>query len=243
MLSRMNTMRAKSLIPSARINRVPERNVMATPHPILASFTPGDLVFDIGANRGNMAEELAMAGARVICVEPQPNLAQSIRNRFMDRPQITVVEKGLGALRGSLKMSISSEADILSTFAEHWKAGRFKHVTWDRHIEVPVTTLDDLVAEFGTPRYCKIDVEGYEREVIKGLSCKIGIISFEFTAEYIEHSMEVIEMLIRLGYRQFNVAAGDNPDFHWLEWVPYYELVRALLLSPSPDLWGDIYAR
>jgi hypothetical protein len=78
---------------------------------------------------------------------------------------------------------------------------------------------------------------------VKGLSSKIGIIAFEFTSEYIEHSMEVIEMLIRLGYRHFNASVGDQPEFEWGEWVPYYEIVKALMLSTSPDLWGDIYAR
>lgn len=218
-------------------------NGMTTPNSIIKAISQGDLVFDVGANRGNIAQEFALAGARVVCIEPQPKLAAHIRQRFADNPNITVVDKGLGAIRGCSSMSISSETDILSTFAEHWKAGRFKQMVWDQKIEVQITTLDDLVAEFGIPRYCKIDVEGYEREVIKALSTKIGIISFEFTAEYLEHSMEVVEMLIRLGYRQFNVTVGDHPEFQWAEWVPYYELIRALMLSTSQDLWGDIYAR
>jgi FkbM family methyltransferase len=190
-----------------------------------------------------MAQWLVNAGARVVCVEPQPNLAATIRQRFVANHNVTVVEKGLGAIRGRSRMSVSSEADIISTFAEHWKVGRFKDMVWDQQIDVEISTLDDLIAEFGTPRYCKIDVEGFERDVVKGLSSRIGIISFEFTAEYLEHSMEVIEMLIRLGYRQFNVSVGEQPEFQWAEWVPYYEIVRALMLSPSPDLWGDIYAR
>ena len=216
---------------------------MTTPHFIINEISPGDLVFDVGANRGNMAQEFVHAGARVICIEPQPNLAAGIRHRFANNPHVTTVEKGLGAIRGRSNMSISSEADILSTFAEHWKVGRFKHMVWDQQIEVPITTLDDLISEFGTPRYCKIDVEGFERDVVKGLSSKIGTISFEYTSEYIEHSMEVVEMLIRLGYRHFNVTVGDGPELQWAEWVPYYEIVRVLMLSTSPDLWGDIYAR
>lgn len=217
--------------------------IMATQHSILNIISPGDLVFDVGANRGSIAQEFARAGARVVCIEPQPNLAAAIRDRFSMNPHVTVVEKGVGAIRGRSSMSISSETDILSTFAEHWKVGRFKNMVWDQQIEVPITTLDDLVSEFGTPRYCKIDVEGFERDVVRGLSSKIGVISFEFTSEYIEHSMEVIEMLIRLGYRHFNVSVGDQPEFQWPDWVPYYEIVKALFLSTSPDLWGDIYAR
>lgn len=216
---------------------------MATQHSILNSIAPGDLVFDVGANRGAIAKDFLRVGARVVCIEPQPQLAEALRQCFASYQHVAVVEKGLGAIRGSSIMSISSETDILSTFAEHWKVGRFKNMVWDQRIEVPTTTLDDLVSEFGTPKYCKIDVEGFEREVVRGLSSKVGVISFEFTSEYIEHSMEVIEMLIRLGYRQFNVSVGDQPEFQWPEWVPYYEVVRALMLSQSPDLWGDIYAR
>ncbi len=216
---------------------------MSTPHPIVNAISPGDLVFDIGANRGNMAQRFLHVGARVICIEPQPNLAAEIRQRFVNNSQVTVIEKGLGAIRGCSSMSISSETDILSTFADHWKVGRFKNMVWDQQLEVQITTLDDLIAEFGIPRYCKIDVEGFERDVVKGLSSKIGIISFEFTSEYIEHSMEVMEMLIRLGYRHFNASVGDQPEFMYTEWVPYYEIIRSLMLSSSPDLWGDIYAR
>ena len=216
---------------------------MATQHSIINIISPGDLVFDVGANRGNIAQGFVHAGARVVCIEPQPNLAAEIRHRFANNPDVSIVEKGLGATRGSSRMSISSEADIVSTFADHWKIGRFKNIVWDQQVEVQIITLDDLVAEFGIPKYCKIDVEGFEREVVRGLSSKIGVMSFEFTFEFIEHSMEVIEMLIRLGYRQFNVSVGDELEFHWAEWVPYYELLRALMQSSDSDLWGDIYAR
>jgi len=212
-------------------------------HPIVKLISSGDLVFDVGANRGSLSQWFVDVGARVVCVEPQPKLAEEIRKRYASHQQVSVVDKGLGAMRGSCRMNISSQHDILSTFAEHWKGGRFKHFVWDQQIEVQITTLDDLVSEFGIPRYCKIDVEGFERDVVRGLSSKIGIISFEFTFEFIEHSMEVIEMLIRLGYRQFNVSKGDQPELHWEEWVPYYVLLRALIQSSDVDLWGDIYAR
>ena len=216
---------------------------MATQHSILNSIAQGDMVFDVGANRGAIAQDFLRVGARVVCIEPQPQLAAALRQHFINNKQVTVVEKGVGAIRGRSIMNISSEYDILSTFAEHWKVGRFKNTLWDQQVEVPITTLDDLISEFGVPRYCKIDVEGFEREVIKGLSSKIGLVSFEFTFEFIEHSMEVIEMLIRLGYRQFNVSVGDDSVFHWAEWVPYYELLRALMQATDTNLWGDIYAR
>ncbi|MEZ4639278.1 MAG: FkbM family methyltransferase [Caldilineaceae bacterium] len=45
----------------------------------------------------------------------------------------------------------------------------FAHVTWDEAIDVPVITLDSLIAQHGVPVFCKIDVEGFEHAVLQGL--------------------------------------------------------------------------
>jgi hypothetical protein len=47
-------------------------------------------------------------------------------------------------------------------------------------LDVPVTTLDDTISKLGVPQHCKIDVEGYELEVLKGLSQAIPTPSFEY---------------------------------------------------------------
>ena len=182
-------------------------------------------------------------GIDVVCVEPQPALYQHLVARFADTPGVSVVGKGVGALRGTLQMSISTREPTLSTFASHWKEGRFANAQWDCSAEVEITTLDDLVQEFGIPRYCKIDVEGYELEVVKGLNRRVGIVSFEFTNEYMNHAFAVIEKLIALGYKRFNLSLAESGSFHFERWIPYYELVTLLRVSrTSEGLWGDIYA-
>ena len=47
---------------------------------------------------------------------------------------------------------------------------RFGRVRWDRTVEVEVVTLDDLVMACGVPSFCKVGVEGFEAEVLSGLS-------------------------------------------------------------------------
>ena len=142
-------------------------------------------------------------------------------------------------------MNVCSESPTLSTFADHWKTGRFDNVIWDSEIYVDIITLDDLVNKYGIPKYCKIDVEGFELNVIQGLSHKIGTISFEFTSEFITHAMQVIERLVVLGYKEFNVSLGELPTYNFNEWIPFYELVKVLLnaAQSNPGLWGDIYAK
>lgn len=214
-------------------------------HEILDSIQAGDVIFDVGANIGDKAQWFADRGAKVVCVEPQPQMVRQLEARFQSTPNVVIVPKGLGRIRGTTRMSISTASPALSTFADHWKQGRFANQVWDQEVDIDIITLDDLVVAHGVPKYCKIDVEGYELEVIKGLSSKIGTISYEFTSEYITHAMLVLEELIRLGYKEYNVSLGEAPTYYFQDWIPYYEIVRVLLNSSSPDnlLWGDIYAR
>jgi hypothetical protein len=161
----------------------------------------------------------------------------------MNNELVTICNFGLGAKRGTVDMRISSEAPTISTMSQHWLTGRFKDYIWDSVESVDVVLLDDLVSEYGIPRYCKIDVEGYEREVIGGLSRRCGIVSFEFTAEFIDHAFDVVGRLISLGYSRYNISFGERDSFHFETWKKYHEFIEALnTLGRSPGAWGDIYA-
>jgi 23S rRNA (adenine-N6)-dimethyltransferase len=55
----------------------------------------GDLVFDLGAGYGALTGPLARTGARVIAIELDPGLAERLRRRFCDEPQVGVIEGDL----------------------------------------------------------------------------------------------------------------------------------------------------
>lgn len=142
-------------------------------------------------------------------------------------------------------MHLCKDSSTLSTLADHWTTGRFKSMDFNSTLDVETDTLDSLVNTYGMPDYCKIDVEGYESEVLRGLSQKIGVISFEFTSEFVYKSIECICLLRGLGYNSFNVSAGDTPQWaldNWHEW----ESILPIIINSckqSPGLWGDIYAK
>jgi hypothetical protein len=81
-------------------------------------FRPGELCFDVGANKG-------------------------------DRTAVLLT---------------------ISTLSEQWKSeGRFAGKNqWIKAVPVEVTTLDRLIARYGMPAFCKIDVEGFELYVRSG---------------------------------------------------------------------------
>ncbi len=212
-------------------------------HAIARSILPGDLVFDVGANQGDKTEWYAFRNVHVVAVEPQPSLAAKLKARFVSNPFVTIVEKGLATASGMLPMSISSN-HVLSTFSDEWKTGRFSNQFWESTEIIEVTTLDNLITQYGTPRYIKIDVEGFEKQVVSGLSQKAGVLSFEFTSEFFVNAKDICFYLERLGYRHFTFSIGEEEKFETdAGWVNCHALLNLLSSNMGRDdlLWGDIY--
>ena len=202
----------------------------------------GDLVFDIGANLGLKANDYRKFGARVICCEPQPDCVQRLREMFATDSQVEILEIGLGSHIHTAQLSICQQANTISTISDRWKTGRFKNFQWDHTIPIQVMTLDRLISRYGRPKYCKIDVEGYEIEVLKGLTSIIPYVSIEFCKEFIDDAERCIFYLMGLGYRNFNVSYRESNVFGSTQWLSAEELLHNLSQLCDPEEWGDIWA-
>jgi hypothetical protein len=141
-----------------------------------------------------------------------------------------------------MEMLVCESFDKLSTFAEHWTRGRFAGKDWNKKIPVVVTTLDRMIEEYGMPQYCKIDVEGFEYSVLRGLTKAVPYISFEFTYEFVDNAQLCLAHLKNLGYRKFNLAIGESDSFAFSEWVSSDQVMKFIRNSADQTLWGEIYA-
>lgn len=204
---------------------------------------PGDLCFDVGANSGSKTKIFLELGARVVCIEPQPNCVDVLKSTYRNDSNVVIVPKGLATQPGRRSLSICRSADAISTFSEKWKTGRFRSYAWEPAVDVPVTTIDALIQEFGSPKFCKIDVEGFEYEVLRGLSSPISFIAFEFTREFINDAMLCIEYLGSLGSADFNYALGETPALFLSDWTDRSTLFESIERNTDDLLWGDIYVR
>ena len=154
---------------------------------LYASFLkPGDLAFDIGSHVGDRIGAFRRRGARVVALEPQPDCAHVVREIYRDDDRVTLVESACGPKPGRLTLHINSANPTVTTASTDFVkaadgAGGWEGQKWDRAIEVPVTTLDALIATYGRPAFVKIDVEGFEGDVLAGLSQPLPMLSFEFT--------------------------------------------------------------
>ena len=203
---------------------------------------PQGLVFDVGAHKGAKTDLYLAQHAQVVCIEPQPACVELLMRKYQFNPQVQIVSQGLAEAPGSMELYICSDSPTISTFSEEWQHGRFENYNWDKKVTVPVTTLDALIAEFGVPCFCKIDVEGFEYIVLKGLSQPIAYISFEFTKELFKNSKLCLQHLKNLGYTNFNYALGETPALVHHQWISAEQLITEIEKHPDHLLWGDIYA-
>ena len=201
----------------------------------------GDLVFDVGANLGAKTDVYLQKGASIVCFEPQPECARALREKYYGNPRVSIEERGLADKPGTMRLSICTEAHTISTFSDQWKTGRFGEYSWDKEVTVEVSTLDEMIERYGCPKYSKIDVEGFEFEVISGLTRKTPYLSFEFTIEFLENARKCVHHLERLGYQYFNVALGESPELVFPHWGCAEDLFHYIEQLDNKLLWGDIF--
>jgi FkbM family methyltransferase len=194
---------------------------------------------------GNRSRVFLELGARVVAIEPQPDCVQELR-RFGDE-RLLVEQVALGASPGVSELRIS-DANTISSMADEWigrvqRSGRFSQYRWAETIRVEVTTLDALIERHGRPDFCKIDVEGYEREVVGGLSQRVPLLSFEFAVECSDAASSVLDRLEQLGFTRFNFSPEETFTLVWDDWRGADALRSHLQSFPDTGLaWGDVYA-
>lgn len=204
----------------------------------------GDLCFDVGANRGNRTSVFLDLGANVIAVEPQRDCVDALRAHHDKTGRFVAVECALGAEAGHAIL-MTTDADTLATLSPGWvervrEAGRFR-LEWSGRREVRVSTLDCLIEEHGVPMFCKIDVEGYEEQVLEGLSQPLPALSFEFTPEFGESTVRCVDRLRDLGFDRFGLSLGESLELG--PWLPGEDVLTALRELPRDGrTFGDVYA-
>jgi FkbM family methyltransferase len=206
---------------------------------------PDDLVFDVGAHVGNRIAAFRRLGARVVAVEPQPALVFTLKALYGRSGAVTIERKAVGRNPGTISMWINTDNPTISTASNDFVraaegAAGWEGQVWDRSIEVPVTTLDELIAAHGLPAFIKIDVEGFEEEALAGLTRPVNALSFEFTTIQREMAHACIERCVALGFVRFNAAVGESQELG--AWRPAAAITRWLDELPHAANSGDVYA-
>lgn len=136
-------------------------------------------ILDIGTNEGQFAEKITkiLPEADLICFEPLHDPFEKLKERFHDKNNFSCLRVALGDSEGKQKIfrnEYSPSSSILPMKQAHKEAFDFARQEYEEEIEIK--KLDNVVRHIRVdgPYLVKIDVQGYEMQVIDG-----GIMTIE----------------------------------------------------------------
>jgi len=140
---------------------------------VCAMLRPGDLVLDCGANMGVVSAQLAATPASVIAYEPDPFAFARLSERFVDTPNITLVNAAVAAHPGTVRLMRAENFDanpegasVKSTILDGGRA-----IDANSGIDVTCLSFLDILREYASPdcplAFVKMDIEGAELDILE----------------------------------------------------------------------------
>jgi FkbM family methyltransferase len=212
------------------------------PYPILEHVMgKGDFVFDIGANYGQTTKIFKSLGARVLSMEPNPAEAIRIENDLVLRSACADYN-GIIRLRIPNK-NVDPTLTLLATVVNERADNDFYGPLFsdNNYVETEAVTLDALIEKYGEPRHIKIDVEGAEVLVLRGLHRPVRSLSFEILRMQPDWN-ECFDEVARLGDYAYTIVGGEE----WEPLVPWgsaEEVKRYFLEHSLPRSYWQVYAK
>ena len=179
-----------------------------------------------GTLDGKYTDRYLSAGARVVAVEPQATRAAMLAG--IRRVRCGGGTKGRWGAAGD--GHAVHDGPALAGDNGPGEVGRgafFSGYVWNTSQPVEVVTLDNLIAEYGLPAFTKIDVEGHETDVLRGLTQPLPWLQLRVYCEYPEDVRMCAQLLLALGRYEFAIGYGEHgagrvsgPRYTWLNCRP-----------------------
>ncbi len=204
------------------------------------------ILFDIGANRGLYSDANAKDYESIVLVEANPSLCSFLSSKYQQNPLIHI-ENVIVSNKSSETFYISN-ADTISTVDPEWiHQSRFsKNYSWRPVDGLPTVSLDALVQKYGKPAHIKIDVEGYEYNVIQSLTTKVDSLCFEWAEEKKKEILLTLEYLKNLGFTRFAIQMEDAyvytvQSHEWMSYQDIWNLMSMNCDEERKDKWGMVW--
>jgi FkbM family methyltransferase len=164
------------------------------------------ILFDIGANSGGATAVGLSQGYKVIALDAAPKIFQTLVKNYIYNPSVIPLKYAVSDVDNqSVEFYETIDTDALSTLNIEWLTSDtmpyngFKY----RTIKANTITIDTLAKIYGEPTLIKIDVEGAEWKVLRGMTKHHGELTLEWTIQTLDAHEEQLNYLYSLGYRKF----------------------------------------
>ncbi len=200
------------------------------------------LCFDIGANNGEKSKLFLSLGAAVTAFEPQSSCFEKLNLLKKKHSNFSFYPFAVGAKNEELQLRLANHSEVATlsdAFVDYFTCDE---IFWDKKENVTVKSLDYLIEKFGLPTFCKIDVEGYEYEILSNLNHKIPIIEFEFTGGFITDTLKIITLMDNEN-TSFNYILNENLKFMLNDWITAQQMKKIIASLPINKLHGNIFVK
>jgi FkbM family methyltransferase len=200
------------------------------------------IAFDIGCNEGIITQDFLKNYDLVVSVDADSAMCNMVKRKY-ECNKLRVHNNIVSDSVGEMLDFYISPMNTISTVEKKWiKEGRFagKYI-WNETIKVETITLDKLIQMYGIPDIIKIDVEGHELKVLKGLGKPVKKIYFEWSEEFFDDTLKCVEHLKNIGFSKFGFTYADrgNPEVYgkWENLTIHEDIVTDRKVK-----WGNIWA-
>lgn len=175
-----------------------------------------DLIYDVGAHKGEDSDFYLKLGYRVVAVEANPGLVEGLQARFSKEIQegrYTVIDKAIGAEAGTISFFINKQVSVWGTADPAWANRNQALGAESEQITVQSVKFADVIKNHGCPHYLKIDVEGADMlcvTALKEISCRPNFLSIESSKTSWKALLNEFDVLEDLGYTRFAVIDQRN---------------------------------
>jgi FkbM family methyltransferase len=206
-----------------------------------------DLVFDVGANVGQRTAIFSDLARLVVAFEPQAECLRHLKSRFRFKRNVQLQPVALSDSEGEAVI-FQSSSHTISSMSEEFVNTVAKTVfaddTWDQRATINTRTLDQMIALYGMPGFIKIDVEGFEINVLRGLSHPAPFLSFEFIPVAMNEVKKCLARLHEISEDYlYDYCLGEDLEFVLPAHVNYETFVNEIIPRlETAATFGDIYA-
>ena len=166
-----------------------------------------DLIYDVGMNNGDDTAYYLSLGFRVIAIEANPELVAKAKFRFLREiaaGRLTLASVGIAEEEGLLPFWICETNSCFSSFHRDY-------ASWENspthEIKIPAVRFESILATYGVPHFCKIDIQGNEHLCLQGfqphilptfLSIEASRQALDVRSAYPEQSWDTVQLVTRI---------------------------------------------